>query len=98
MVAGVVIPEMLKGVPASEIDDRTKFVLPTLEMVRAPFTVDPTATVPRFRLVGLRLICGADEGEDLEAPALTSPVQPAHMATEASKVSVADGGRLFLHA
>lgn len=57
MVLGVAIPEIPKGVPLTEINERARFAPPEFVIVSAPLVVDPTVVLPKFRLLVLNVIC-----------------------------------------
>src|SRR5271169_3377803 len=57
IVLGVVIPETPNGPALTPISDTVRLVPPTLLTVAVPLPVVPTVMVPKFKLVGFKLIC-----------------------------------------
>jgi hypothetical protein len=75
IVLGVVMPVTPNELPLTEINETTRFAPPVLLIVTGPLVVDPVATLPKFRLVVLKLIlCGEAVAEPVSVTAPETPV------------------------
>jgi hypothetical protein len=87
IVLGVVMPETPNGPPFTLIRETVRLEPPTLLTVAVPFPVPPTVMVPKFRLVGFRLIC-CGAGVAVPESATCGEATPASVVTVSVPVAV----------
>lgn len=80
IVLGVVMPETPNGPPLTLIRDTVRLEPPTLLIVAVPLPVLPKVMVPKFKLVGFRLIC-CGAGVAVPESATCSDETPASVVT-----------------